>query len=118
MMTTALLDRVTHQKAGVVVRGVPLGEIRTALESAGSAGRVAADLGLGPLDVVAAVAAIGLGVGAGAEGPPLVHERSGFPGLAGAVGEASLGELFPEAPRAARLALSAGLAQALDLWDL
>lgn len=73
--------------------------------------------GLGPLDLVAALAAAGLGVGDEAEGPPLVQDRPPRPRLAAALTDDAVGELAPDATRTARLCLRAGLAQILDFWE-
>ncbi len=77
---------------------------------------VAKGLGLGPVDLIAAVARIGLG-GEGSEGPGLVQSPPDHPQLKRALTEEALAAMAPDAPRAARLALAAGLFQILDFWD-
>src|SRR5262245_51531450 len=93
--------------------------IRTVLEPLGggdSPAHVAASLGLGPADVASALAHAGLGED-GSDGPELVQRPPAHPKLAAALDEAAWAELLPETPRAARLALAAGLLQVHDFWD-
>jgi len=81
------------------------------------AGEAPADVFKGrPLDFVAAVALAALGDD-DSLGPKLVQARPERPKLVAAVSEPALAGLFPNAPRPARLALSAGLLQVLDAWD-
>ena len=77
---------------------------------------VAKGLGLDAVDLIAAVARIGLG-GDGSEGPGLVQGPPEHPQLKKALTDDALAGLIPDAPRTARLALAAGLLQILDFWD-
>jgi hypothetical protein len=80
------------------------------------AGEASADAGLDAVDLVAAIARLGLG-GEGSEGPSLVQASPTYPRLKQAVADELLARLFPRSARADRLALAAGLLQILDFWD-
>ncbi len=69
-----------------------------------------------PADVVAALAHDALGPD-GSLGLPLVQSSPPRPRLERALKEPAWAEVFPRAPRTARLALSAGLLQIHDFWD-
>lgn len=87
------------------------------LEAGESAATVAADLGMSPAALVAAVARASLGDDQSV-GLPLVHGPVIRPELAAILAdEATLADLLPGSARPARLALSAGLLQTLDAWD-
>ncbi|MCA1684674.1 MAG: hypothetical protein LC745_01560 [Planctomycetia bacterium] len=90
-------------------------EVIGRLESGETPSRVAGALGLAPGELVAALAADGLGDDGG--GPPLVRSAPRRPGLALALSEPALAELYPHARRPSRLALAAGLLQIHDFWD-
>jgi hypothetical protein len=92
-------------------------EILNRLEGGESPARVQTELGLEPLDVVAALAMAGLGVGEDAQGPPLVQAAPPRPKLARSVREEALAGLLPKAAHVALLTLQAGLCQVLDFWD-
>ena len=96
--------------------GEASGEVVRRLEAGEGPVDVAGGLGLDAVDLVAAVARAGLG-GEGAEGPTLEQTRPARPRLERAVSGPALAGLFPDASKAARLALAAGLLQVLDLWD-
>lgn len=115
----SLLDRLESQVDGARLRGrgVEVEQVAASLEAGAPAGDVASRLGLEPVDVVAAVASLGLGP-EGSEGPELVQARPSRLGLAGALQEEGLASLLPGSDRKARLALAAGLLQVLDFWDL
>ena len=86
------------------------------LESGQEPARVAADLGLKPSDLIAALTAGALGSGT-IDGPPLVRSTPGHPRLLAALSEPALAGIYPGATRPARLALAAGLLQVHDFWD-
>jgi hypothetical protein len=113
-----MLDRVEMQGGGPVLRAacVAVAEVVSRVESGEALDRVAAGLGLGPIDVIAALAHAALGP-EGSEGPTLIQARPPRPALAAAVSDATLGKLLPGSPRPQRLALAAGLLQMLDAWD-
>ena len=92
------------------------GEVVRRLEGGEAPADVAGGLGLDAVDLVAAIARAGLG-GEGAEGPTLEQSRPSRPRLERAVSGSALASLFPEASKASRLALAAGLLQVLDFWD-
>ncbi len=69
-----------------------------------------------PADVVAALAHDALGA-VGEAGPPLVQSPPPRPRLERILLEPAWAEVFPDAPRPARLALVAGLLQVHDFWD-
>lgn len=105
-----LLDRV--EQTG----NASLAAVEARLDAGESPGQIGQALGLEPLDVIAALAALGLGP-EGSAGPPLVKRPPPRPAWRAALGEPALAELFPGAPRFARLALAAGLLQVHDFWD-
>lgn len=67
-------------------------------------------------DVIAALALEALGPD-GTLGPPLVQARPPRPRLERILLEPAWADVFPDAPRPARLALCAGLLQVFDFWD-
>jgi len=74
-------------------------------------------LGLGPADLVAAVAAAALGPDDG-HGPPLAQAMPRHPALRAALSDPALAAATGlKAARPARLALAAGLLQVQDFWD-
>jgi hypothetical protein len=91
-------------------------EVVARLEAGEAAAAVARSMGLGPVDLIAAIARRGLG-GEGSEGPGLVQASPAQPRVARALAESSLADLLPGSTRPARLTLSAGLLQILDHWD-
>ncbi len=105
-----LIDRIEGQVGGASAEAV------RRLEAGESWGAVAGGLGLGPSDLIAAVARAGLG-GMGSEGPGLTRSEPAYPRLVGAIAEGSLADLLPGSTRPARLALAAGLLQILDGWE-
>ncbi|AMV37092.1 hypothetical protein [Planctomyces sp. SH-PL62] len=93
--------------------GLPVDEALRRLE----AGEPPAEMfAVSPLDLVAALAFAGLG-DEESPGLMLVQGAPERPGLLASASEAALAGLLPLAPRPQRLALSAGLLQALDAWD-
>lgn len=81
--------------------------------------RPGAAIAPGPItaaDVTAALALEALGPD-GALGPTLVQARPPRPRLERILLEPAWAEVFPEAPRPARLAFCAGLLQIFDFWD-
>lgn len=97
----------------LTANGRPVAEVVDRLESGESAGAVAKGR---PLDLVAALGFAALGDDSSI-GPALNQRPPVRPGLAGALSESALGELFPSASRVQRLALAAGLLQVHDFWD-
>jgi uncharacterized protein (DUF433 family) len=96
--------------------GAPVRTVLEPLEAGHSPAQVAATLVLGPADLVAALAHVGLGE-EGSDGPDLVQRPPSRPRLAGALDETAWAELLPETSRPARLALAAALLQIHDFWD-
>lgn len=115
---TGLLDRIEARDDGAVVKagGRPVAEIERRLSGGEAPAEVADALGLGPADLLAALAFLALGPDEG-EGPPLVQGRPPFPALEASVHDAVLAKLLPATTRPARLALAAGLLQVHDFWD-
>ncbi|MEW4569641.1 hypothetical protein AB1L88_17385 [Tautonia sp. JC769] len=113
-----ILDRVEDRADGpfLLGTGVAVAEAVDRLEAGENAESVRRALGLRAADLVAAIAAAGLGPGDD-DGPPLVHARPRRPRLAEAVSEQNLVALFPDADRPSLLALAGGLLQILDAWD-
>jgi len=100
----------------VLKTGVRLAEVLARLEAGGALDRVRDALSLDTADVISALVFAALG----AEddlGPPLVQAAPHYSWAAEAASENSLAKLFPNAPRPALLALSAGLLQIHDVWD-
>jgi hypothetical protein len=91
-------------------------EVVARMEAGEAPVAVARSMGLGPVDLIAAIARQGLG-GEGSEGPGLVHASPTQRRVANALSESSLADLLPGSTRPARLALSAGLLQIFDHWD-
>jgi hypothetical protein len=91
-------------------------EVIARLEAGESLANVAESTGLGALDLVAAIARVGLGE-EGSGGPGLIQKSPAQPRLVKALSEASLASLLPGSSRPSRLALAAGLLQILDAWD-
>ncbi|MFO0956411.1 MAG: hypothetical protein U0800_02960 [Isosphaeraceae bacterium] len=112
-----MLDRVRTGPEGPQIGGVPPAEILDSLEGGEAPDRLAARLGVKPIDILAAIAVAGLGVGEDAQGPPLATSNPPRPRLAGAVSDRALAALLPDAPVLARLNIRAGLCQALDFWE-
>ena len=105
-MTSRLADRIAtldDETTAEVVRRLESGEPMR-------------ELGLPPVDLIAAIARVGLGP-EGGEGLPLIRGESGHPRLAASITEASMLGLFPGSPRPARLSLVAGLLQVIDAWE-
>jgi hypothetical protein len=88
-------------------------EVAARLEAGEAPAAVARSMGLGAVDLIAAIAREGLG----GEGPDLVQAAPAHPRLAKALSESSMADLLPGSDRPARLALAAGLLQILDHWD-
>jgi hypothetical protein len=86
------------------------------LESGELPASVVAPGAVTPADVIAALAHDALGAD-DSPGLPLVQSRPPRPRLERALKEPAWAEVFPKAPRTARLALSAGLLQIYDFWD-
>jgi hypothetical protein len=86
------------------------------LESGELPASVVAPGAVTPADVVAALGHDALGAD-DSPGLPLVQSRPPRPRLERALKEPAWAEVFPKAPRTARLALSAGLLQIYDFWD-
>lgn len=87
------------------------------LEAGEAPAAVASTLFLDPADLVALIALDAFGERV-TDGPSRVQAAPRRPGLATALSEPALAGLFPQATRPARLALSAGLLQVHDFWDL
>lgn len=113
-----ILDRVENRGEGLVLIGldVPVVDVVDRLEAGENAESVRRALGLRAADVVASIAAAGLGAGED-EGPALVQALPKRPKLAGAVTEQNLVALFPDGDRPSLLALAGGLLQMLDDWE-
>ncbi|WP_145271868.1 hypothetical protein [Tautonia plasticadhaerens] len=113
-----MLDRVEDRGDGPVLAGpgVAVAEVVDRLEAGENAEAVRRSLGLHAGDVVAAIAAAGLGPGPD-DGPGLVRSTPGRPRLVSATSERNLVALFPDADRPSLLALLAGLLQILDSWE-
>jgi hypothetical protein len=92
------------------------GEVVSRLEAGEAPGPLAEALGLGPVDLVAAIARVGLGAER-SDGPGLVRASPTHPRLEKALTDDALAALFPSSTRPFRLALAAGLLQILDSWD-
>jgi hypothetical protein len=103
---TGLQDRIEAASPEVMAR----------LEAGESLADLAGSTGLGAVDLVAAIARVGLGEG-GSDGPALVQQSPAHPRLVKALSEGSLAGLLPKASRPTRLALASGLLQILDAWD-
>jgi hypothetical protein len=120
-MSVGLADRVVARAGdgAAVLRatGEPVADLIGRLEAGEPPARVASSPGLGPADLVAALAHDGLAPDVEGGGPPLVQSSPRRPRLASALSEPSLAELYPRASRPARLALAAGLLQVYDFWD-
>lgn len=114
----SLLDRVEFGEDGGRLRssGLEIEEVLAGLESGLGLGAVASQHSLEALDLVAALASLGLGP-EGSEGPSLLKSQPKRPALIDALGEAELAAILPDSDRRARLSLSAGLLQILDFWD-
>jgi hypothetical protein len=111
-----LWDRVTFGADGPSVGGVAVADVIARLESGETWEALAKSLGIGPDDVVAAVATDALGDDESL-GPPLVRSRPRRPKLLAALSEPALAPATPKGDRAGRLALAAGLLQVNDFWD-
>jgi hypothetical protein len=96
--------------------GVAVATIITRLENGEKLEHLAVERKLAPADVIAALAADALDI-ADADGPPLTQREPPRPQLAASLSEIALAHLFPRAPRASVLCLSAGLLQIHDFWD-
>jgi uncharacterized protein (DUF433 family) len=116
-MGPGILVRVDSAGDDAVVGGgrVKVSDVMRRLGAGEAADAVAADLGLEPADLVAAVAFDALGPGGG--GPALVQGTPRRAGLREALDDRALAGLFPEASRPSRLGLVAGLLQVHDFWD-
>jgi hypothetical protein len=91
-------------------------EVIDRLEAGESLASVAESTGFDTVDLVAAIARVGLG-DEGSGGPALVQGSPSHPRLVQALSELSLAALLPRAARPSRLALASGLLQILDAWD-
>jgi hypothetical protein len=113
-----LWDRLDWGAGGPAVgtAGVGLEEIAGRLEAGESPAEIVATPGIDPADWLAAVAGIGLGP-SDALGPTLIRSEPRSPALVAALGEQTLGTLWPEVARPDRLALAAGLLQIHDAWE-
>lgn len=111
-----LMDRVVVRDGVPVLKdsGVPMTMVWRRLEGGETPSQVAAGLDLSAADVIAALAFAGLG---DPLGPPLVRAEPQRPALGGALAEPGLAELLPGMGRPVRLALAAGILQALDFWE-
>ncbi len=96
--------------------GRTVAELVDRLEAGDRPSAIIATGAVNAVDVVAALAMEALG-DEGSAGIPLVQERPPRPRLERALSESSWSEVFPEADRASRLALVAGLLQMYDFWD-
>lgn len=105
-----LLNRIEGRDASC------LAEVERRLDAGESPATIGEALSLEPLDVIAALAALGLGP-EGSSGPPLVQQAAPRPAWRNALSEPALAELLPGSSRAVRLALAAGLLQIHDFWD-
>ena len=98
-------------------------EVARRIEAGEGAAAITEVMDLSPVGMVAALARValwpaGLAEMDGPAAPALVRSEPTRPRLAEAVAdEAFLAALFPHAGRPARLALAAGLLQALDAWE-
>ncbi|MFO0954663.1 MAG: hypothetical protein U0835_26565 [Isosphaeraceae bacterium] len=110
--------RVASRPGGPVVRsnGVSVGELIRRLEAGEPAQAVVDATRIDAADLVSVLAHDALGEDESG-GLPLVQGSPRRPALSRALGEESLTGLWPNAPRTARLALSAGLYQVYDFWD-
>ncbi|CAN5912476.1 hypothetical protein BH23PLA1_BH23PLA1_38970 [soil metagenome] len=113
-----ILERIEIREGEPILKSqaVPVAEVVSRLEGGESPSAVLEALGLEPTDIVAAIAAVGLGPDED-DGPPLIQRRPPRPKLVEAASEPALAMLFPHADRPRRLALSAGLLQVLDAWE-
>jgi hypothetical protein len=113
---TGLLGRIAEGGDGggpaVAATGVSLAEIARRLE----AGEALDRLGLGPADLVAALARLGLSE-ASSEGLPLVRGKPLRAKLQRSLAEPALAAILPDVARPVRLALAAGLLQIHDFWE-
>jgi hypothetical protein len=110
---TALGGRIAEGTAPVVAAtGLSLAELARRLEGGEGLDR----MGLEPVDVVAALARLGLGAGS-SEGLPLVQGRPVRSKLQPALSEPALATILPGVPRPLRLALASGLLQVHDFWE-
>lgn len=97
----------------LTANGRPVAEVVDRLESGESAAVVADGR---PLDLIAALGFAALDDDS-SMGPALNQRPPVRPGLAGAMTETAIKQLFPSASRPQRLALLAGLLQIHDFWD-
>jgi len=97
--------------------GVAVAAVVSALESGEAAGQVTQSLAITPLDVLAALAVSALG-GAQSLGPPLNQQQPPRPRLGRMLSGQEIATLIPQASRKEVLAVSAGLLQIHDFWDL
>ena len=113
-----LRDRISFRADGPAVgrAGVAVGEIVPRLESGEHWDALAKGLGIERADIVAAVAAEGLGDDHSL-GPSLTQTAPRRPKLLGALSEPSLTSSGTKSARAPWLALAAGLLQVHDFWD-
>lgn len=112
-----LWDRVSFGAEGPAVgrSGVAVAEVVGRLEAGEAWDAPTKSSGLDPADVVAALAADGLGDGE-ASGPSLVQSPPRRPKLQAALSEPALAAAGVGGDRASRLALAAGLLQIHDFW--
>jgi hypothetical protein len=116
-MSSGYWERVAVRDgaATVVACGAPVAEVIGRLEDGETPGRVAKSLGLGPVELVAALAHDALSDEG--HGPALVQTAPRRPKLQPALSEGAWAEVDPRIARPARLALAAGLLQVYDFWD-
>lgn len=109
--------RVSFRPDGPVVgrSGVAVAAVIERLEAGERWDGLVQAIGLEPADILAALAAEGLGDD-GSPGLPLIRSEPRRPRLLGALSELAI-SAGPKADRAARLALAAGLLQVHDFWD-
>ena len=113
-----LRDRISFRAGGLAVgrSGVAVAEVVDRLERDETWDAVAKALGLDPAEIVAALAAEGLGDDE-APGPALVQTPPRRPKLLAALAEPALAAAGLKGDRSRRLALAAGLLQIHDFWD-
>lgn len=118
VVMTSLLGRVIVDGDAARLRsgGAEVAEVERRLEAGEAPAEVAAGLGLQAVDMVAALAFLGLGPG-GSEGPGLVQAHPARAWVARAVTDDALAALRGGSDRRSRLALAAGLLQIHDHWD-
>lgn len=107
---STFLDRIEQPDAA------ELAEVERRLDAGDSPRSIGEGLHLAPGELIATVAALGLGP-SDSDGPPLVQRDAPRPGWRAALAEPALAELLPDAARPARLPLVAGLLLVHDFWE-